>query len=294
MQLELLKSIITDLHLAGIHDIPANSFMDQEKIESQELVKAIFKGEIPTEIGALANDENFNEGNLAAEMNELFAAFGTGKAPDLGSIEVIQTKETPKTKRVERAKPAILDPRLRDKSASLDNLQFSPSKQPAKKVVEKQIEFKPELFIETKLEENSKFLLLLPYKNAQKLKTSAEFKLLENILKAAKTDFDKTSIIFINDSYKNITQGDKKYNQILAQTLENEIKSIKDEIILCFGQDCLSLTKPDESTIRGAAEKVFDVFENKKLLANYSLSAMLNTPKYKSTTWTNLLLINKL
>ncbi|HAG52819.1 MAG TPA: hypothetical protein DCL21_03425 [Alphaproteobacteria bacterium] len=292
--MELLKSIITDLHLAGIHDIPANSFMDQEKIDSQELVKAVFNKHIPTELDSLSNNENFDENSLASEMNELFAAFGTGKVPDVGSVEVIATKAAPKAKKAERTKPAIIDPRLRGKSASLEKMSFSPSKTPAKKAIEKPIEFKPELFIKTKIEEDSKILLLLPYKNETVLKSKAEFKLLENILKAANTDFAKTSIIFIDDRYKNITQGAAKYETMLAQTLENELKSIKDEIILCFGQDCLSLAKPDESTIRSAAEKVFDVFENKKLLANYSLSAMLNTPKYKSTTWTNLLLINKI
>ena len=297
MKLELLKSIITDLHLAGIHDIPANSFMDQEKIDSQELVKAVFNDTAETSFESFTESENFDEANLASEMNELFAAFGSGKRPDLGSLDMIETKQF-KPKTAKKVQTNIVDPRLnKNKIENTGDLskQLLSKTTTAKKVEPaKSIEFKPELFIKTKAVETAKLVLLLPYKDESQLKVKSDFTLLQNILKAIKLDYENVSIIFVDTSYKNITLGDKKYDQLLAQSLEKELKSIKQQIILSFGQDCLSLANPTESNIRQASAKAIDVLESKKLLANYSLSAMVNTPKYKTTTWTNLLLINKL
>ena len=288
MKQELLKAIITDLHLAGIHDIPSEGFMDQEKIESQELIQAIFNQSANTEINAILDNEAFDEGGIAAEMSELFAAFGSGQRPDLGSIETIQAT-APKPKKVVKVEKTIIDPRNKPKAVT--PTEFNPKKAAIKKAIE---EFKPKNYISSKVNDDAKMLLILPYKNEQVLKSKADFTLLENILKAAKLNYSEISIIFIDESFKKVTQGDKKAEQLLAQELENELKLIKQEIILCFGQDCLDLASSEETTIRQANQKVISVANDKKLLANYSLSAMVNTPKYKSTTWNNILLVNKI
>lgn len=299
MKLELLKSIITDLHMAGIHDIPANDFMDMEKIESQELVKAIFDKTAATEITAIFNNEEFDESGIANEMAELFAAFGSGKAPDLGDLESIAASAPKQVKKAERAKPAIIDPRQNKQAASANNSAdlanaFKNATSTVKQAAPTNIDFKAEDFINSKIVKDSKFILLLAYKDEEHLKSKKDFILLENILKAINTSYDQTSIIFVDDSYKNITQGNTKHIENLAKKLQEAVKLDKQKIILSFGQDCLSLANPDVSSIRDANSKVFDVFEDKKLLANYSLSAMVNTPKYKSSTWTNLLLIKRI
>jgi hypothetical protein len=299
MKLELLKSIITDLHLAGIHDIPANSFMDMEKIESQELVQAVFNTTADTEITAIFNNEEFDESGIANEMAELFAAFGSGTPPDLGDLESIAAKAPAQTKKVERTKPTIIDPRQNRQAAtpaSSSDLASALQAKTASTVKQNTavIDFKAEDFIDSKIVDDSKFILLLPYKDEQQLKSKKDFVLLENILKAINTSYEQTSIIFVDDSYKNITQGDTKHIENLAKKLQEAVKLDKQKIILSFGQDCLALANPSVSSIRDANAKVFDVFEDKKLLANYSLSAMVNTPKYKSSTWTNLLLIKRI
>lgn len=297
MKLELLKSIITDLHLAGIHDIPSNAFMDQEKIESQELVLSVFNQTANTEITAIFNNEEFNENSIANEMNELFAAFGSGKRPDLGDMDLIEATAPKQAKKPARAKPAIIDPRLKEKPSNLGDLGKSINRTSAykdKNQLPKLKDFKPDDFISTKIESDSKFILLLPYKDEKSLMDKPDFRLLENILKSANTNYNETSVIFIDESYKNITLGDEKLTEKLAKKLEETLKCNKQMIILSFGQDCLKLTNKEVSTVREASSKVLDVFENKKLLANYSLSAMVNTPKYKTTTWTNLLLIKRI
>lgn len=291
MKTELLKAIITDLQLAGIHDIPSNDFMDQEKINSQELVNAIFNQSADTNIDSPLNNEEFNEDSIASEMSELFAALGANRNTSAETLETIQAK-APTVKKTAKIEKTIIDPRNRPKtmdSLSISADSFTKQAKPIAKV-----DFKPENYISSKFIDDAKMVLILPYKNENELKSKADFNLLENILKAAKVNFSQTSRIFINDSFKKATQGIEKEEQKLAQALENELKLSKQTIILSFGQDCLDLASPSKVTIRQAATKALDVAESKKLLANYSLSAMVNTPKYKSTTWANLLMINKI
>jgi hypothetical protein len=290
MKKQILKAIVNDMRLAGIFDIPANIAMEHDKIDSCELLNKLFDSNNSDVTSAILNTENFNESNIANEMNELFANFGSGKAPDLSAIETIRTAEAPKTQT--KVKKQIIDPRNTPKTTIDKDFAFEPSKKetPAKKIVN----FIEQDYIEVKSVANSKFVILLPYKNEEELKNYADFTLLENILKTVNSSYAQNSIVFIDDSFKKATHGDAKLIQLLAYELENALKLENSKFILCFGGDCLSLVSPEEMTIRQAAEKIINIKEDKKLLANYSLSAMLNTPKYKSSMWANLLLINKL
>ena len=121
MKLELLKSIITDLHLAGIHDILLMLLWIKKDWISR-ISTSVFNQTANTEITAIFNNEEFNENSIANEMNELFAAFGSGKRPDLGDMELIETTAPKQTKKPARAKPAIIDPRLKEKPSNLGDL----------------------------------------------------------------------------------------------------------------------------------------------------------------------------
>lgn len=290
MKKQILKAIVNDMHLAGIFDIPANIAMEHDKIDSCELLKKIFDTNNDVVTSAILKTENFNEHNIANEMNELFANFGSGKAPDLSAIETIRTAEAPKTQT--KVKTQIIDPRNTPKTTITKDFAFEPSTKEA--MVKKVIDFVAKDYIEVKSVANSKFVIILPYKNEEELKNYSDFILLENILKTVDSSYAQNSIIFIDDSFKKATQGDAKLIQELASQLENALKLENNKFILCFGGDCLSLVSPKEITIRQATEQIINIKEDKKLLANYSLSAMLNTPKYKSSMWANLLLINKL
>lgn len=288
MELQILKALITDLNLAGVYDNTANEFMNAEKIESQELIKAVFNAKSNEELNSKI-EEAFDEGNIANEMTELFATFGSGQRPDLGTIETIQTQK-PAVKKTVREQRVIVDPRQQINSVPKE---FAPEKT-EQKAPPKIINFKPQDYISSKLLDDAKLTLILPYKNENELKSKQDFTLLQNILKAAGTNYQEISIIFIDENYKIATQGVEKEQNKLAELLSEELKSIKQQIILCFGQSCLDLANSEKQTIRQAKDKVLDVANEKKLLANYSISAMLNTPKYKSTTWANILKIKQL
>lgn len=117
--------------------------------------------------------------------------------------------------------------------------------------------------------------------------------MLTNILKTMGTTVENTSIIFVNLDYKKITLQEEDYITTLVKELGNKVKSANGSFIFCFGADCFKLMQIEKErpSIRKDSKQIIDYAEDKKLLANYSLSAMLNTPKYKAVTWANILLI---
>lgn len=280
MKLELLKSIINDLHMAGIYDIPSDNAMDIEQINKQALIKSIFAS-CDGSNAKITESENFDEDSINAEINNLFANFGSGNSVS-STLELIKPKEKTITKSVVKNKN-ILDPRLSKKSHNEESQQSSAV-----------IKFNPDDYLSLENNNSADFAIVLNYNNLDTFKKSDEFKLFNNILKAMDLKITDVSLVFIDDSHKKITLEDKNHFQELVKQMQKHIKCLKQDKIICFGQDCLNLTLTTKTTIRQAQGQVFDLIENKKLLANYSLSAIVNSAKYKALTWHNLLTIKKI
>ena len=290
MKQEILKSIINDLNMAGIFDIPANSFMDMQKIETSNLLKKVFN---------LQDNSSITENNLSQlknivssididnEVTSLFANFNNNLKSD---DEPESNNNTVKIETI-KAKKVNLEKN--------DRRQLAKNKRQEKEFIAKNIKREekiisaklpePETFISVKKLNNSQIIIIISEKNETVFKAKEEFKLLENILKSADLTLKDITLIFIDDNYKKVEQHAENYNHRISQVIKKEIIALEDNIIFCFGQDCLRLTLGKNATIKDVVNQIDTEFESKKVFANYSLSAMLNNPKYKRITWNNIL-----
>ncbi|MCP4355316.1 MAG: hypothetical protein GY793_06720 [Proteobacteria bacterium] len=289
MKQEITKFIINDLNMAGIFDIPANSFMDMQKIESSDLVKKAFGLQdslLITENNLSQSESLTNSIDVADEVSSLFANFDNSLKSDEESDDVKPVKI--KAIQAKKAKFEKNDRRELAKTKRKEKEFITKTTKKAEKPIPVELP-EPNIFVSVKQSKSSKIILVINEKNEKTFKNKEEFNLLENILKSANLTLKDISLIFIDDGYKQIALHSENYTNRLAQVIKQEVRVLKDDIIFCFGQDCLRLTLGKKVTIKDIVSQVDIEFEGKKVFANYSLSAMLNTPKYKRLTWNNIL-----
>lgn len=288
MKQAILKTIIKDLNMAGIFDIPANSFTDLKKLESSEILNKSFKinkKENSSEKNPIKEDLPSSE-EVSNEINNLFSSFkkqskslSEENSEEQTELKVFKAEDKQKTQRKPKHKKNYAEA----PSNTTNNSIVKETKPQAPS---------PETFIELKKVEGSKLAIIIPIKNEKSLKQTEEYTLLNNILKTMNSSVKNISIIFINPEYKKITLEDTNYTEKLANKVKESIKLLSEDIVFCFGENCLKLALNNEATIKKYGKQLIkDSKEEKILLANYSLSAMLNTPKYKAITWANILLL---
>ena len=106
MKLSLLKSIITDLHMAGIHDSSADSFMNLQDMGQHKVLDTLLG--LGESVNNNKTTENFDEDAISQQMNDLFANFGSGSAAGVENLTTINPVQKNVTKKITTKMP---DPR---------------------------------------------------------------------------------------------------------------------------------------------------------------------------------------